>query len=256
MTRITPILTSLKTLNITYKTPRETLLATPEPLVTAEPETGQVYYTVAEADLPTFNMAVYSKKWVAVLVAGGKNAGDSAVTVYYRMKKNGVSVSTGSVSVSAGYYYTIMCFFYDVAVGDTLEISLWANLTGANWDYEAFQIQVTRLILFNKPRLLLPCNFESLATQPVLTLGNPYLVTSDALAPQHLDKSLPVISAATSYESLYPKSANGLFRIYNGDSGYANSGRTRTDSTYRPSYYRNYVPTQIIMRGVRGIVEP
>jgi hypothetical protein len=235
-------------LNITYQTPQETLLGTPETLPTSEPATPQISYTVAQSDLPTFNMSPYQKKWVAVLIGAGKAV--TAATIYYRMKKNGASVKTGSSSVSAGYFYTWQCFFYDVAVGDVLELALWSTVSDSNWDYKAYQIQVSRLILLNKPRLLLPCNFAALTLHPVLTLGNPGS-SSSGLYIYHLDQYFTAITSATSFDVFYPKDTYGMFRTYYGDYAYSNSSVLRTSTTYRPYYYNNYVPTQIIMRGVK-----
>jgi hypothetical protein len=248
MTRLNPVLTSLKTLNITYQTPQETLLGTPVTLPTSEPAMPQISYTVAQSDLPTFDLLPYQKKWVAVLIGAGKAV--TAATIYWRMKKNGVSVNTGSSSVSAGYYYTYNCFFYDVAVGDVLELALWSNQTDSNWDYKAYQIQVSRVILLNKPRLLSPCNFATVTLYPTLTLGNPSS-SNFAFYPYHCDNALPSIGVSTSYEYLYPKNTYGMFRINYGDYTSSNSSIIKTSTTYRPYYYRNYVPTQIIMRGVK-----
>jgi hypothetical protein len=248
MTRLNPIFTSLKTLNITYQTPQETLLGTPETLPTSEPATPQIGYTVAEADLPTFNMSAYQKKWVAIVVGAGKAV--TAATIYFRMKKNGASVNTGSSSVSANNFYTRQCFFYDVTVGDVLELALWSSVSDSNWDYKAYQIQLSRLILLNKPRLLSPCNFAALATHPVLTSGNPSS-TSSSLNIYHLDLSFLIINGATSFDVFYPKNTYGMFRVNYGDYTGSNSSVLRTSSTYRPFYYCNYVPTQIIMRGVK-----
>ncbi|MGQ9743112.1 MAG: hypothetical protein ACUVQW_00700 [Candidatus Bathycorpusculaceae bacterium] len=248
MTKLTPLLTSLKKLDITYKTPKETLLETPETLPTSEPDTPQISYTVAEDDLPTFSMVPYQKVWVANVFGGGKAV--TATNIYWRMKKNGESVNTGYGSVSANYFFTRNCYFYDVKVGDVLELALWSNQTDSTWDYKAFQIQVTRLILLNKPRLLLPCNFASLETHPVLTLGNPSW-TGQALYPYHCDYPLSTITSATSYSSLYPKDTYGLFRLNYGDYNQFNSAPPRTSATYRPYYYRNFVPTQLTMRGLK-----
>ena len=131
-----------------------------------------------------------------------------------------------------------------------MELALWSSVADSNWDYKAYQIQATRLILLNKPRLLLPCNFAGLAAHPVLTLGNPHSTTYN-LQICHLNLKLTSIAGSTLYESLYPKDAYGLFRLYAGDYNYSNASTHKTSATYRPYYYQNYVPTQIIMRGVR-----
>lgn len=249
MTRVTPLLTSRKTLNINYKAASETLLATPETLPTTEPATPQIGFTVASADLPTFGMDAYKKIWVALVIGAGRFV--TAGTLYWRMKKNGASVATGSVTVSTNYYYTVNAFFYNVAVGDLLELALWSSVTDSGWDYKAYQVQVSRLILMNKPRLLVPCNFSSITAQPVLTLGNPLVAATNVLYPYHLDIGLPTISAAINYASLQPGDLYGMFRIYRGDVLTSNTALARTSSAYRPYYDRNYVPSQMIMRGCR-----
>ncbi len=248
MVRVTPPFTSRKVLNIAYKAAQETLLATPETLPTAEPATPQIGFTVAEADLPTFDQSVYSRKWVALIYGAGKFV--TAGTLYWRIKKNGASVATGSASVSANYYYTVNAYFFDIAVGDLLELALWSSVTDSNWDYKAYQVQVSRIILMKRPRLLVPCNFSSIGTQPALTLGSPSVYTTGTLYPYHADIALPAITAATNYPSLQVGDAFGMFRVCYGDS-IPNSGRVATSSLYRPRYYQNYVPSQIIMRGYK-----
>jgi hypothetical protein len=248
MARLTPPYTSLKTLNITYQAAQETLLGTPETLPTTEPATPQISYTVAAGDLPTFNLLPYQKKHIAILIGAGKAV--TAATISYRMKKNGGSVESGSSSVPANYFYTRACFFYDVAVGDVLELALWSNQTDSNWDYTAFHIQASRLILLNKPRMLAPCNFAAVSGFPILTLGNP-ATSSLGMKVYHIDKQFATdLSIATVFDFMYPKNTYGLFRLNNGDYNSANSSICLTSATYRPNYYRNYCPTQMIMRGL------
>jgi hypothetical protein len=247
MARLTSPYTSLKTLNITYQAAQETLLGTPETLPTTEPATPQISYTVAAGDLPTFNLLPYQKKYIATLIGAGKAV--TAATISYRMKKNGVSVESGSSSVPANYFYTRECWFYDVAVNDVLELALWSNQTDSNWDYKAFQIQVSRLILLNKPRMLTPCNFAAVSKFPNLILGNPS-TSSVAMQVFHIDKLAMALSSATVFDFLYPQNTYGLFRVNYGDYVNLNSSWCLTSATYRPSYYRNYCPTQMIMRGL------
>lgn len=247
MTRLTPLLTSLKTLNITYQTPQETLLDTPETLPTSEPATPQIGYTVQDSDLPVLSIGCYKKVYVAMVFGAGKFT--TAGTLYYRMKKNGASVYSSSSSVSANYYYTAIAFFFDVKVGDLLELALWSSVSDSNWDYKAFQVQISRLIILNKPRLMAQCNF-AVALNPTLTLGNP-TCTNHSLNPYHDDKLLPGINTATLYTFLYPNDTYGIFRISYGDYNFPNTVAIRTSTSNRPFYYRNYVPIQIKFRGVR-----
>jgi len=248
MTRLTPQLTSLKTLNITYRTPKETLLSTPETLPTAEPTTPQISYTVQDSDLPVLSIGCYKVVYVAMVFGAGLFS--TAGTLYWRMKRNGVSVASSSSLVPLDNFYTVQAFFFDVKVGDLLELALWSSVSDSLWDYKAFQVQVSRLIIMNKPRLMAPCSFAALSTQPTLTLDYPSY-TSASLYPCHDDKLLPGIGVATSYTFLYPGNTYGVFRIGNGDYSLPNNASVRTSAIYHPYYYRNYVPTQIKFRGVR-----
>lgn len=246
MTRLTPQLTNLKIFDITYPK-QETLLDTPETLPTSEPSTPQIGYTVQESDLPALNF--YKKIWVAFVFGAGKFP--TAGTLYWRMKKNGSSVATSSASVSTNYYYTVNAFFYDVKVGDVLELALWSNVSDSNWDYKALSVLVTRIIPI-KIRLLKPCTLV-LTTRPVLSLGNPSVYSTDSLRIHHDDFTLESITASKTYNSLYfsDTAIYGLCRIYNGDINYPNNAVVRTSASYRPYYHRNYVPSQIKLRGVR-----
>jgi len=248
MARLSPSYTSLKTLEITYRPAKETLLSTPEILPTSEPTTPQISYTVQESDLPILNLNVYRKVWVAWIVVAGYCP--SSATIYHRMLRNGSSVSTGSSSVSARYYYTRIFYFYNVNVGDVLEVKLWSSATDSDWRYKAYQIQVTRIIPLSKIRLLSPCNIVSVDTQPTLTLGNPSVYASYLYYVFHLDGLYGSYSSTVNFACLYVGDILGLYRINYGDITYANSSTILTSTTYYPRYIRNYVPTKIVFRGL------
>jgi len=248
MTRLTPLFTSLKTLEITYPSADETLLATPVTLPTSEPASPQISYTVQQSHFPSFSFPPLQKRHIALLYGAGKFT--TAGTVYWRMKKNGGSVHTGSASVGANTFYTISCFFgVDVAVGDVLELALWSNQTDSNWDYKALQVLATRVIPF-KPRPYKPCNFAVVSALPNLTLGNPnaytrvyYIIPEQGI---YSEASLPF-----NCRVLHGGDASGIFQLSYGDRDYVNQGVCWTSATNRPNYYRNHVPTKIVMRGVR-----
>ncbi len=249
MGRLTPIFTSRKLLNITYQSPSETLLPTPETLPTTEPATPQVGYIVGSGDLPAFGLSVYPKVWVALIFGAGKFV--TAGTLSWRMKKNGSSVNTGTASVAANTFYTVNPRFYDIAVGDVLEIALWSNQTDSNYDYKAYQIQASRIIVMGKIRLLCPCNFSGVTPAPVLTQGNPSLSEQWGFYPYHCDTIILLnISSAKTFESLYAKDTYGILRLYYADYNTPNNAQVLTNATYRPRYNRNFVPTQIVCRGL------
>lgn len=102
----------------------------------------------------------------------------------------------------------------------------------------------------SKLRLLVPCDFASLADHPILTLGNPSY-TSVSLYVCHDDVPLSTtIAAAKRYSCLYAGDLLGIFRLNYGDYNNMNSAVSRTSASYRPYYYRNYVPAQIKFRGI------
>jgi len=247
MARLNPLYTSLKTLEITYKPAVETLLDTPEILPTSEPTTPQISYTVQESDLPILNIGVYRKVWIAWIFVCGYCS--SSATVYYRMFRNGSSVATGSANISAGYY-TYIFWFYDVNVGDVLEVKLWSSASGSDWRYKAYQIQVTRIIPLSKVRLLSPCNIVSLDRQPKLTLGKPFVYGYLILCVCHADVIYRMINAATDIPVLYVGDTYGIYRLYGGDYSSQNRGYVYSHSSYYPYYQNNYVPTKIVFRGV------
>jgi hypothetical protein len=249
MTRIkAEMLTSLKTLNITYATPQETLLGTPETLPTSEPADPQISYTVQASDLPTFSFTPILKTFIGHVYGAGKFV--TAGTLSWRMLKNGVSVATGTASVSANYYYTVNSNFLGVVAGDVLALKLWSSVSDSNWDYKALFVDVTRVKPI-KERLLYLCNFASM-TVMVLTLGSPSIDASYSIRACHCDDYLATFfSAAKLYESLYAKDTYGIFRLDRGDYTASNSAEVTTNATYRPRYRRNWLPAQITMRGIK-----
>jgi len=256
MVRITSLLSNRKVFNFTYQTPQETLLGTPETLPTTEPATPQIGYTVASGDLPTVSASLYSRKWIGMVIGAGKAV--TAATVSWRMKKNGVSVNTGTLAVTANTFYTIQAWFYDVAVGDLLELALWSNVSDSNWDYKAYQIHITRIFFYNK---VLRMTLETTSTIPTLTLGTPTSVPSTwyvfvihkdyELTPSATDRFYRTASASPqkTFRILYPHETFGTAYTRYGDLT-QNDVTTATHATSRPRYSRNVEPAQVTLRYV------
>ena len=232
MGRVTPLLTSRKVLTFTYPDVQETTI-TPETLPTTEPADPQIVYTVAQADLAQLNFNVFKRIEVAILNASGQAV--TAATISYRMTKNGVSVRTGTYTVAANYYYRLGCYFYDVAVGDVLGIKLWSSVADSNWDMKTFWMNVTRVIPFNKPRWLYNADATSQGSG-----STSYWWHNDAFYLREINFTVPLWCIGANY---------GMFRVYRGD---INPNSEYTTGTTRPARLgSNYVPSQIIFRGLR-----
>jgi hypothetical protein len=238
--RVTPLLTSRKVLTFTYPDVQETTI-TPETLPTTEPTDPQISYTVEQSDLVQLSFNVFQRIEVALLNASGQFI--TAGTLNYRMVKNGSSVKTGSFAVSANYYYRLGCYFYNVAVGDVLGIKLWSSVADSNWDMKTFWMDVTRINPLNKPRRLY--NVEVAASvQRYSGAGgtlNYYLV----------DNFYSAIVTAFTIPLWYPAATYGMFRVSRGDTINPNGIESATGSTRPDRKGGNYVPSQIIFRGLR-----
>ena len=102
----------------------------------------------------------------------------TAATISWRMKKNGTSLASSSISVGANTYYTLNCFFNTFVVGDVLTVSLWSNKTDSNWDYNAYQVQPSRITPDETNIVFL--SFGSPGSFPTLASGNSHADYSGA----------------------------------------------------------------------------
>jgi hypothetical protein len=241
----------VKNLATTLQTPQETLQGSPTTLPTTEPSTPQIGYTVASGDLPTFSVTPYSQYWLAYLIGGGKAV--TAATVSARMKKNGSSVATQGNSVAANTYYTYEAFFLNCAVADSLQMSLWSNQSDSQWDYQAYCVLPTRIVMKSSLPIYAPFNFNTVTGVPTFTKGNPsvfnlashlwFVETEDIAQANSI-----VINAAQNFKCLHPAGTYGFGCLYIGDFNNSNSLVIHTSGSYRPYYDQDYYPTSITMR--------
>lgn len=259
MVRVYPFIGSRKTFTITFQTPEESLLSTPETLPTTEPATPQVRFTLDSEKFPVISPKPYSVKYIAVVYAAGKFT--TAGTLYWRMKKNAASVATGSTSVPTNNFYTVNAWFLDVAPGDVLEISLWSSVSDSNWDYKAYFIYPTRFLPFNPlgGRILyydVRLTNDS-TTHPTLTLGNPIKWNPNYPFRGEIEGQTPYAwyihtYGTVAFRYISPNTTLGLWRIWcHGDGGNPNTAVALTSATYRPYYYSNYLRMTTICRALR-----
>ena len=185
---------SPRTDSMTYPAVQETYDPVGTALPTAEPAESQISYVIQESDLPVSTDKAAAMKFTALLYGGGKNSGTSSASVYYRILKNGVSVTTSNASVGANGNYTISCYqLYDVKVGDVVEMRLWASAAMVDYRYRAMCVIVTRYVPGGALNQLL-VNFHFLpstigyqvtlsqgANPQRLTAGNTYIYVDKTL---------------------------------------------------------------------------
>lgn len=136
---------ALKTFNISCATPREVSLGTLA-LPNAEGTTNQVSFTIQDTDLPTITPNPLSVKYVALILTSGKCT--TTATVSYRVFKNGTSLTTSNASGAANQFWTQNHWrWYDIAVGDVLEVRQWSNQTDTTLDYACLMIFPANIIL-------------------------------------------------------------------------------------------------------------
>jgi len=234
--RVTPLLTSRKVLTFTYPANLETQI-TPETLPTTEPTNPQITYTVAQEDLVGLSLTVFKRVEVAILNASGQFI--TAGTLYWKMMKNGSPVVSSSSSVSANYYYRLGCYFYNVAVGDVLGIKLWSSVADSNWDIKTYWTNVTRVTPLDKPR-----NLYNVAVAAA--------TGSNGSLTWYLDDNFyRVFSAAFTILLWTPATTYGMFRVSRGDNIYSNQFEITKAATRPGLQGLNYVPSQIVFRGLR-----
>lgn len=238
-----------KTFAITIAAPRETLDGSPTVLPTTEPATSQISFTVQTSDLPTITPSPNSMKYVAILYGAGKNTDAASQTVSYRILKNGVSVATGSITATpTNNFYTVSCYqFYDVVVGDVLELRLWATSANVNYDYYAIAVLPTR-VSFGKAYLNKDVVYGSAVTA-LLISGTPNAVSS----PQPYiypttSNTLNLFSAGITVNALNWHSTYNAFQAYHGDNQLGVIGGNH--ATNRPSYRGGTTISSISFREV------
>lgn len=240
-----------KTFNISFPTPRETLLGTPvNALPTANPGTPQVTMTIQTSDLPVISPSAQSLKYTAILYVAGKNTDAAAQTINYQCYKNGVAVTgaTGSQSVATNTFWTFSLYrFFDVSVGDVLGVSLWSASANMNYDYYSLVIFPSRPTLgtsyINKD-----VTYSNFST-PSLFVGNPVQQNANGtfLYPSTGTSTISANGNVT-FGALNWNGTYQAFRIDRSDNT-INTGAT-THATNRPYYQSQILPTKISFREI------
>jgi len=253
MTIRQPLVGSLRVLSITIQSPWEEYKSTPENLPTSEPSSPQISYTVSSSDLPSFNIEPTDVKYVAIIDTSGKNESGSYTTVYEKTLKNGEEVYTRSRNVIANYYWSFNAYFYDVSVGDTLEVKMWAAKSGFKWDYQLRQIQPTRIELFPQYKCLWEYRTEDIVQEPTASEGPAtYYGKANYFVYHECEEVFgnrgPSYSTSINFSPWHPSPTYKLFALGQGDISYRNDIWAGAYSSYHPYIFRNYIPTKLYIR--------
>lgn len=230
-----------KTINITYATPRETLQGTPTILATSEPGTVTFSYTIQQSDLPAFDGIPLSCSNMAIVFASGRNTTASLATINYRIKKNGVSLTTGSQSVTASQYWTLQLLdpsLIGVSVSDVIDVYLWQTTANAlNWDWNGLAINITRIKLEPSNRVFINKKYTVSSTFPVFSSGINAGLSSPRIPVEGGNASYPSFSSTTTVKAMVCNSTYNSLRQYIGDE--ASYVYVNNNVTYHPYYSVN-----------------
>lgn len=237
-----------QTIRISLKAPVENSFAAVT-LPTTEPVDGQFKRTLLAGDFYEITPSDCYRLDIFYLAIVGYCP--TAATIYWRMRKNGAIVASGSFAVSAANYYRIYAIWQGIAVGDIVELRLWSSVADSRYDYTGWQIHPSRVCTVES--LNSPCSvsFEGLVAAPVWTGTNAPTgtVTTTGFAAQHLDATLATVTAATAYDILFPRVTNRLFRTAYGDTtAPINTASTATATTRALTQLRSWIPTMLKLK--------
>ena len=163
---------NLNAISITMPTPTEVLLSTPIALPTTAPTTPEISFTLDLTDFPAISGNYYDYDNVLYFIVAGQNTAKKGGNVYFDIYVNGVSVLSGSYYVDKGYYYTLNFWIFGVKALDTIELYAYADITGVEILYYAYQVQPSRLLITSDAKIK-KITYNTVDNFPTLTLGVP-----------------------------------------------------------------------------------
>lgn len=249
----------LKTMNITMANPREdNVTINPSAsyfsnnLPTTQNASIGATYTIQQSDLPLVD--AMSVKYTAFIVVSGKNTNASSQNVITQGFKNGSSVGTTTTlsvptnQVWAQTYYR----FFDVVVGDILNVQIWAGGSNVTFDYMALMVFPSRIFPNRQGSVLNNVTFSNFQGTTSLVAGNPDGTTmSGSINNQAYyvmitgANTYSIITSGTQTFPYLQIESVGLLRANNGD--LTNGVYTNANATVR-NYAKLAVPQTITYR--------
>lgn len=250
---------TLKTFSFSTPQFRETFLgdAGAITLPTVEGATNQVSFTVQLSDLPTISPTPFSMKYTASIICAGK-VGASATTLNYRVFKNGTSiVQSSNASLTATQYWTQSHHrWFDVLVGDVLDVRLWSNQLDTTLDYYALVIYPTQFSFTKQNVIVKDLTYNTtVSATPSITQGRSAGVGNNGGLYIHPTTSPALVVAVTTGNVVFPTYVqNAGTSTYFGKVSWGdfnnNVSNIYTSATVHPDYQRNVLPSTISFREV------
>lgn len=245
---------TLKSFSISLAAPNEVSMGS-STLPTTEGATNQVSFTIGSGDLPTITPSPISMKYLAAVIVSGKC--NTAATISYRVFKNGSSLVTSTAGATANQFWTHTHWrWFDVQVGDVLDVRVWSNQADTTIDYCALQIYPANIFLSPPNVILKDLNFAISSTVPnpftgagvrATILGNS---NTCILSPSNVSGAwFTLLTSAMTIYSFMPNPTVGLLRMSNGGDTNATSTTANNNAT-QISIVRNGIPPAISFREV------
>ena len=218
-------------------------------LPNAEPGTAQVSYTVTSTMLPT-----YAGDLPALMTNGGFlnvgciNNGASGRTLNWRVKRNGVSIGTGSQSITASNKGILQ--FYSLVgankinIGDVLEIFLWCTESATDMQLIQYALSVIPVAfrpVNNMNKVITNVSFAFVNTTLTNFVNNASINTQYGLLPMSGTSSTGIQTSGTlsqlitSENSLYGVASSWFDAVPYSAVTNTNNGSYIAPTTYRLS---------------------
>lgn len=162
------------TVIITNGTPYQYQYVTPDIIPSTEPTDGQVKYTPVSAQLPLLSSPKASCSYIPYTFVWGKNTSGSSQTLSYALYKNNNAVTTGTLTVANGSYWTVrgaLDVVTDPLINE-MEMCVWCTTGNLEiWGYTV-SVHPTRVKLESN-KILYDVNFSIAARDdPTTGLSN------------------------------------------------------------------------------------
>jgi hypothetical protein len=209
--------------------------------------------TLQASDFPTWSFQPSSCKYIEKLFTYISNSSGGTRNVSYKMYKNNNVVTNGTKSVGAGGRTALTSDFYDVVIGDTIEIAVWISTpSGFVMQGSLKHVVPTRLHPSVKPCIDVSYTFEKYTYPSELTDSLTYTTT------EYIGNSISnAISSNTTRTftglSFISQNSYGLFRygsgdVSNSDQLFSSAGVTSQKISH--SYYPTTITFLEVRRGV------